>query len=76
MEHLPTVEVTGPHQTRPSAWPAALTEFADALEAVLAEGKDDPAALAAGLNARGFSTPGGGAWTEASLRARLAELGG
>lgn len=75
MEHLPVVEVTGPHQTRPPSWPPALTEFADALEAVFAEGIDDLPRIAAALNARGVAGPGGG-WTEATLRARLAELGG
>jgi len=75
MEHLPAVEVIGPHQTRPANWPPALTEFADALEAVLAEGKHSLAALVAGLNERGFPAPDGSPWTEATLRARLAELG-
>jgi hypothetical protein len=75
MEHLPTVEVTGPHQTRPESWPAALTEFADALEAVLAQGDHSLSAVVEGLNRRGAAAPGGGPWTEASLRARLAELG-
>jgi|GEM_PF-1650110 hypothetical protein len=76
MEHLPTVEVTGPHQSRPPSWPAPLTAFADALEAVLATGRHDLPGIVAGLNERGFPAPDGGKWTEASLRARLAELGG
>ncbi len=75
MEHLPYAEVVGPHQTRPPSWPLELTEFADALEAVLATGKHDRPAIAAGLNERGPTAPGGLPWTEASLRARLRELG-
>jgi len=74
MEQLPYVEVVGPHQTRPAEWPAELGAFADVLEAVLA-GTHELDAIVEGLNARGFAAPDGGRWTEASLRARLAELG-
>ena len=75
MKELPSVEVTGPHQTRPADWPREWTEFGDALETLLAEGQHELPGLVAGLNARGYPAPGGGAWTEASLAARLAELG-
>lgn len=76
MEHLPYVEVAGPHQTRPESWPADASALADALEAVLAAGDHDLEAIVAGLNGRGFASPDGAPWTEASLRARLRELGG
>jgi hypothetical protein len=76
MEKLPHVEVIGPHQTRPSAWPPELTAFADALEAVLGKGDHDLKAIVAGLNAHGSKAPDGTVWTEASLRVRLKELGG
>jgi len=75
VEQLPVVEVTGPHQTRPASWPAALTRFADALEAVLTDAPHELPAIVAGLNERGFLAPDGRPWTEDSLRARLAELG-
>ncbi|HXF33598.1 MAG TPA: recombinase-like helix-turn-helix domain-containing protein [Candidatus Acidoferrales bacterium] len=75
MEHLPYAEVTGPYQTRPPSWPPALTEFADQLEAVMATGRHELAALVEGLNERGSTAPEGAAWTQTSLRARLAELG-
>jgi hypothetical protein len=64
-----TVEVIGPHQTRPPEWPREVTELADELEAVLAAGADGLPAIVAALNARG------GRWTESALRQRLAELG-
>jgi hypothetical protein len=75
MKHLPNAEVTGPHQSRPQAWPPELSAFADALESVLAAGKADLPSIAAGLNDLGYPAPGGGTWTETTLRARLGELG-
>ena len=71
-----TVEVIGPHQTRPPVWPREATVLADELEAVFAAGANDLVAVLGALNARGTSSaPDGSPWTESSLRARLAELG-
>jgi len=76
MEHRASVEVVGPHQTRPAAWPQDAATLADELEAVMAGGTHDVPAIVAGLNARAkCAGPGGVAWTEAALRQRLAELG-
>ncbi len=75
MEQLPTVDITGPYQTREREWTPELSAFGDALESVLASGVHDLAGIVAGLNAAGSATPAGSAWSEASLRSRLADLG-
>ncbi len=74
MEQLPRIEISGPYQTRPNDWSPELTAFGDALEAVLKEGKHDLKDIVAGLNDRHHTAPDGSVWTEATLKARLAEL--
>jgi hypothetical protein len=74
MEKLPTVDITGPHQTRPERWLPEWTAFGDHLEAVMAAGVHDLEAIAVGLNERRAPSPDGAPWTTASLAARLAEL--
>ena len=75
MQQLPTVDITGPYQTRGREWTPDLIAFGDALESVLAGGVHDLAGIVAGLNACGSTTPAGAAWSEAALRSRLADLG-
>jgi hypothetical protein len=75
MEQLPTVNINGPYQTRAVHWPAAFTALGDALEAVMATGIHDLPGIVSGLNAAGSTTAEGTGWTEASFRARMAELG-
>jgi hypothetical protein len=62
-------------QTRPDPpYPAAVTAFADQLEAVMADGAYDPAAIAAALNARGVRCGPHATWTPETLSVYLAEL--
>ena len=75
MEQLPTVDITGPYQTRGREWTPDLSAFGDALEGVLAAGVHDLAGIVAGLNACGSKTPAGSDWSETALRSRLADLG-
>lgn len=76
MEERLSVEVIGPHQTRPPAWPRETTALADELEAVFAAGANELPAVVTALNARGATrAPDGEPWTESALRQRLAELG-
>ncbi|MSQ50438.1 MAG: hypothetical protein EXR28_00985 [Betaproteobacteria bacterium] len=51
-------------------------QLGDALEKLLGEGADDLDALASGLNALGLASPGGMAWTPASLEAEFGRLAG
>jgi hypothetical protein len=63
------------YQTRPAApYPAEAVAFADALEAIMADGTHDLGALAAGLNARDVRAGGHTAWTSETLSAYLAAL--
>jgi hypothetical protein len=63
------------YQTRPpEGYPAEATVFADALEAIMADGTYDLAGIAAGLNARGITAGGHGSWTPETLAAYLATL--
>jgi hypothetical protein len=63
------------HQTRPDPpYPAEVTAFADQLEAIMADGTYDLAAIAAALNARRAFPDGRGSWTPESLSAYFAEL--
>ena len=75
MEQLPTVVISGPHQTRTSDWSDAVCALGDALETVLAGGVHDLPGIVSGLNALGSTDARGTAWTEAELRSRLARLG-
>jgi len=63
------------HQTRPDPpYPPDVTAFADELEAIMADGTHDLAAIAAALNARRPSARGRRNWTPESLSAYFAEL--
>jgi hypothetical protein len=63
------------YQTRPAeGYPADATVFADALEAIMADGTHDLAGMAAGLNARGVTAGGHSSWTPEALSAYLAAL--
>ena len=63
------------NQTRPVAgYPAEVTAFADALEAVMADGTHDLEGIAAGLNARDIVSGGHACWTPETLAAYFAEL--
>ena len=62
-------------QTRAAPPTAAETALADALQAVFAERIYELPAIVARLNGIGLAAPGGGAWSEASLRAELQRLG-
>ena len=63
------------HQTRPDPpYPAEVTAFADQLEAVMADGTYDLAAIAAALNARRVVSGGRSTWTPETLSAYFAEL--
>lgn len=63
------------YQTRPAAgYPADVTAFGDALEAIMADGTHDLPAIAAGLNARKIVSGGHRDWTPESLSAYLATL--
>lgn len=63
------------HQTRPyPPYPAEVTVFADHLEAIMADGTHDLAAIAAALNARRVSVAGHDAWTPETLSRYFAEL--
>lgn len=63
------------HQTRPDQpYPAEVTAFADHLEAIMADGTHDLAALAAALTARRVVAGGHDAWTPETLSRYLAEL--
>jgi hypothetical protein len=63
------------HQTRPNPlYPAEATAFADQLEAIMADGTHDLAAIVAALNARRVTAGGHTSWTPESLSAYLAQL--
>ncbi len=63
------------HQTRPDPpYPPEVTAFADQLEAVMADGTHDLAAIAAALNSRRVVSGGHGSWTPETLSTYLAEL--
>ena len=63
------------YQTRPDPpYPAEVTAFADALEAIMADGTCELAAIAAALNARHIVAGGHGAWSPETLSAYFAEL--
>jgi hypothetical protein len=63
------------HQTGPEPpYPPDVTAFADELEAIMADGTHDLAAIAAALNDRRPSARGRRDWTPESLSAYLAEL--
>jgi hypothetical protein len=63
------------NQTRPgTSYPAEATTFADALEALMADGTHDLPGIAAGLNARKIAAGGRSEWTPESLTAYFAEL--
>jgi hypothetical protein len=63
------------HQTRPNPpYPPEVTAFADELEAIMADGTHDLAAIAAALNARGIVSGGRAAWSPETLAASFAEL--
>jgi hypothetical protein len=63
------------YQTRPTPpYPAEATAFADALEAIMADGTHDLDGLAAGLNARRITAGGYSDWTPATLSSYLAAL--
>ena len=63
------------HQTRPGApYPPEVTAFADALEAIMADGTHDLAGLAAALNARHAVAGGHATWTPEILGAYFAQL--
>jgi hypothetical protein len=63
------------HQTRPDPpYPAEVTAFADQLEAIMADGTHDLAAIAAALNDRRVSAGGRASWTPETLSAYFAEL--
>jgi hypothetical protein len=63
------------NQNRPEqAYAPEVTAFADALEAVMADGTHGLAEIAAGLNARHVAAGGRSNWTPETLSAYLAEL--
>jgi hypothetical protein len=63
------------HQTRPDpAYPPEVSAFADELEAIMADGTHDLAAIAAALNARGVASGGHTAWNPETLAAYFAAL--
>jgi len=63
------------NQTRPEQpYPPEVTAFADALEAVMADGTHGLAEIAAGLNARHAAAAGRSNWTPEILGTYLAEL--
>jgi hypothetical protein len=63
------------YQTRPAeGYSADATVFADALEAIMADGTHDLAGIAAGLNARGIAAGGLSSWTPEALSTYLAAL--
>jgi hypothetical protein len=63
------------NQTRPEhPYAPEVTAFADALEAVMADGTHGLAEIAAGLNARRVSAGGRSNWTPETLSAYFAEL--
>lgn len=62
-------------QTRPDPpYPAEVTAFADALEAIMADGTHELAAIAAALNERSICSGGRERWTPETLSAYFAEL--
>jgi hypothetical protein len=63
------------HQTRPDPpYPPDVSAFADELEAIMADGTHDLAAIAAALNARGIASGGHTAWSPETLAAYFAAL--
>jgi hypothetical protein len=63
------------NQTRPEQpYAPDVTAFADALEAVMADGSHGLAEIAAGLNARHISAGGRSNWIPETLSAYFAEL--
>ena len=63
------------YQTRPAqGYPPEASAFADALEAVMADGTHDLPGIAAALNAEGTTVVGRPGWTPETLAAYLAEL--
>jgi hypothetical protein len=63
------------NQTRPEKpYPPDVTAFADSLEAIMADGTYDLAAIAAALNARGVVAGGHESWTPERLSTYFAEL--
>jgi hypothetical protein len=63
------------NQTAPAMpYPSDVTAFADALEALMADGTHDLTGIVAGLNARHVAAGGRAQWTPESLTAYFAEL--
>lgn len=63
------------HQTRPDPpYPAEVTAFADQLEAIMADGTHDLAAIVAALNARRVVAGGHDVWTPERLSCYFADL--
>jgi hypothetical protein len=63
------------HQTRPDPpYPAEVTNFADSLESIMADGTYDLAAIAAALNARRVTAGGHDSWTPETLSAYFKQL--
>jgi hypothetical protein len=64
-----------PDQARRRAPTDYENRLGDALEAALADGVHDLAALVARLNAQGVAAPDGAPWTEARFEHAMKELG-
>lgn len=62
-------------QTRPAAPTAYENALGDALEVVFQNGAESVEQVVDGLNANGFRTPDGAAWTVARFESELARLG-